>query len=265
MSYEAVQWALYEAPMLLLPSGKPDATARFVLVARAERADAKGRNTYAGPADLIRATGLDERTIERAERRLEQAGLLIRAGFSHLGTVLWHLNMSLKDAGENLALTEARIARRRQADALRQQRARDRRKAAAEAAREAPESASAIEGYVSTKIRVTDSASVSHGVEIRDVTDSASERHGFNAPQTTSRTTQINHPGTTPGGAPPPDPRRRPPPSASATDERKSLTDPLTPAQDQQGESLPHASARGRPPEPPQLATVTDFFTREAM
>jgi hypothetical protein len=67
------------------------------------------------------------------------------------------------------------------------------------------------------------------------------------------------------GGAPPPDPRRRPPPSASATSERKSPSDPLTPAQDQQRNSLPHATARGTP-DPPQLATVTpiDTFRRPA-
>jgi hypothetical protein len=64
------------------------------------------------------------------------------------------------------------------------------------------------------------------------------------------------------GGAPPPGPRRRPPPSASATDEQKSPSDSLTPAQDQQGDSLPHA--RGAPPSE-HLGTIVDFFTREAM
>ena len=59
------------------------------------------------------------------------------------------------------------------------------------------------------------------------------------------------------GGAPPPDPRRRPPPPASATYERESPNGPPTPAQDQQGESLPHASARG--PAPPRLADVIPF------
>ena len=63
------------------------------------------------------------------------------------------------------------------------------------------------------------------------------------------------------GGTLPPDPRRRPPPSASATGEQKSPYEPLTPAQDQQRKSLPHA--RARPPDPPQLANVVDFFTRE--
>jgi hypothetical protein len=64
------------------------------------------------------------------------------------------------------------------------------------------------------------------------------------------------------GGTLPPDPLRRPPPPASATDEQKSPSDPLTPAQDQQGDSLPHA--RGAPPGE-HLGTIVDFFTREAM
>jgi hypothetical protein len=253
MSYEAVCWALYDAPTLLLPSGKPDAIARFVLVARAERADAKGRDTYAGTADLIRATGLDERTIERAERRLEHAGLLIRAGISRLGTVLWHCDMSQKRADDNAAWAAAQIEKRRKADRERQQRSRERRKAGTE-------NAPGIEGDVSPKIAVTDSASVTSGFEIRDVTDSASGCHGFNAPQTTLRTTQLNRPGTTPGGAPPPDPRRRPPPPASATDERNSPNGPLTPAQDQQRKSLPRESARG--PDLPRLADVVDIESR---
>jgi hypothetical protein len=49
------------------------------------------------------------------------------------------------------------------------------------------------------------------------------------------------------GGAPPPGPRRRPPPSASATDERESPSDPLTPAQDQQRNSLPREAEHVAP------------------
>jgi len=71
----------------------------------------------------------------------------------------------------------------------------------------------------------------------------------------TNNTDQERAPTT--GDAPSPDPWRRPPPSASATDENKSPSDPLTPAQDQQRKSLPHA--RGAPPDPPALATVTDL------
>lgn len=61
-------------------------------------------------------------------------------------------------------------------------------------------------------------------------------------------------------GEPAPRTPGRPPTSSSATSERNSLTDPLTPAQDQQGESLPHASARG--PSAPRLADVIPIDSR---
>lgn len=65
------------------------------------------------------------------------------------------------------------------------------------------------------------------------------------------------------GGAPPPDPSRRPPPSASATDENKSPYEPLTPAQDQQRNSLPRTRAPSEPE--PVVGQLYDFLTREAM
>ncbi|SCL43327.1 hypothetical protein GA0074692_6823 [Micromonospora pallida] len=86
MSYQAVQWALDEAPMLRTKAGLPDTTARAVLVARAERADEFGRDTHASIADVIWRTGFDERTIQRAELRLEAAGLLVPDGTTRWGT-----------------------------------------------------------------------------------------------------------------------------------------------------------------------------------
>lgn len=67
------------------------------------------------------------------------------------------------------------------------------------------------------------------------------------------------------GGAPPPDPRRPEPPTASGSRlyVDRSISEPLTPAQDQQRNSLPHARA----PAPGEVGDglVFDFFTREAM
>jgi hypothetical protein len=127
MSYEAVQWAMYDAPMLRTSAGEPDVTARFVLVVRAERADKNGRDTYAGPDDVARATGYDERTVRRADRRLEKAGLLIRDGRSRHGTVRWHLDMKQKQSGSEPSPIEDRVERQRKTNAERQQRFRDRR------------------------------------------------------------------------------------------------------------------------------------------
>lgn len=255
MSYEAVQWALYQAPMLRTPSGEPDTTARFVLVARAERADKKGRDTYAGPADVAEATGYDERTVKRADRRLEKAGLMIRDGFSRHGTTRWHLDMTQTQSAADPSPVDERSERQRKANAERQRRFQEKRKAAAEAVQP-------IEVDVSTKIGITLSEAVSNGVEGRDITLLNAVTNGLRAPQTTHEPPRGTTTETTPGGAPPPDPRRPPPPSASWTGEQNSLTCPLTPAQDQQGESLPHASARA--PAPGQRGNVVDFFTREA-
>jgi hypothetical protein len=260
MSYEAVRWAMYDAPMLLTAAGKPDTAARAVLIARAERADKAGRSTYAGTADLSRVTGYDERTIERAERRLEGAGLLIRAGRSHLGTVMWHLDMSQKQAEGNQGLAEARVERRRKADAIRQQRARERRKALSSGSAEPVDNGPSIEPDVSTKICVTDAESVTSRTQNPDVTDLNGVTSRTQRPPNHPVKPPVEPPGlTTPGGAPPPGPRRRPPPPASANEPQQSLTDPLTPAQDQQGESLPHARD-GDPAGP--LAIVIPLNTR---
>jgi len=250
MSFKAVQWAMYDAPILRTPAGEPDIAARFVLIVRAERADDLGRDTYAGPDDVARATGYDERTVRRADRRLEKAGLLIRDGLSRYGTVRWHLDMKQRQSGEEPSPVDDRAERQRKANAARQQRFRDRQRAAAEAAQR-------IEPDVSNKIDVTPFKAVTNGIQERYVTAFKGVSNGLDAPQTTHEPPRGTTQGTTPGGAPPPDPRRRPPPPASATEQRKSPCDPLTPAQDHQGESLPHASAR--------LATVTPIdFRRPA-
>jgi DNA-binding transcriptional ArsR family regulator len=69
-----------EAPMLLTAAGKPDVTARFILVAVAERADKNGMNAHPSVADLRYRTGADRSTVQRALRRLESAKLLERDG-----------------------------------------------------------------------------------------------------------------------------------------------------------------------------------------
>ncbi|MDT5026633.1 MAG: hypothetical protein QOE61_3059 [Micromonosporaceae bacterium] len=94
--------------------------------------------------------------------------------------------------------------------------------------------------------------------DLRSFSDSSALTLGERPPS--NNTLQERAPST--GGAPPPDPRRRPPPSASANEAKPSLTGPLTPAQDQQGDPLPHANARG--PSPAEhVAPLIDFFTRE--
>ncbi|MEU2615963.1 hypothetical protein ABZ570_30990 [Micromonospora sp. NPDC007271] len=120
MSYQAVQWALDDAPMLRTKSGKPDTTARAVLVARAERADEYGRDSHAAIEDVIWRTGYDERTVQRAEDRLEAAGLLVRDGTTQFGTTRWNLDMSQKRDPAERAEIEAAIEKRKSDNAARE-------------------------------------------------------------------------------------------------------------------------------------------------
>src|SRR5258708_5384665 len=94
MSYQAMHWALYDAPMLTTTTGNPDSTARQVLGVLAEHADEYGTNAYPSPLRIRFATGLDERTIQRALIRLEQGELIVRDGVSQFGTTRWKLAMS---------------------------------------------------------------------------------------------------------------------------------------------------------------------------
>jgi hypothetical protein len=93
VSHEAVKWAMFDAPMLLTEKGKPDTTARAVLIVLAEAADPDGTNSYPGPTRISYATGYDDRTVTRALRRLTVGGLIARDGTSRLGTARWKLAM----------------------------------------------------------------------------------------------------------------------------------------------------------------------------
>lgn len=237
MSYEAVRWALYDAPMLVMTSGKPDIAARMVLIVRAERAGKDGRGTYAGHPDIVQATGYDVRTIQRAERRLEEAGLMVRRGMSHLGTPRWDLDLSIKADRESFAAE--RIDRRRKMTAERVRRHRAQQKSESEA----PESADSIETDVSIDEPVTTPTALRNAVQERYVTPFNDGCNGTHATQTTNEP-PVEPPVEPPLGARRPQTPGDPPPFGRGTEMNGSLAVALTPAQDQQGESLPHARAR---------------------
>ncbi len=228
---------MYDAPTLFTAAGKPDASAAAVLIARAERAGPDGRDTYAGHDEIARVTRLGVSAVKLAEGRLEEAGLLVRDGRSHLGTVRWHLDMTQRQADANQALIDEKKAKKREQDAARQQRARERRKAGNQPLE--------IEGDVATGVGVTHSECVSHAFSVRDVTQS----DAVTSRSQVATNHPVNHPAqpptTVPGGTLPPGPLRRPspPPSEKAPHEDdESITEPPSPAQDPVGESLPRAS-----------------------
>jgi DNA-binding Lrp family transcriptional regulator len=105
VSHEAVSWAMDDAPMLSTSAGKPDVTARWVLAVVAERADKHGHNAHPSIADIRYRTGLDRSTVQRALRRLEAAGLLLRDG-SVGGRTRWRLAMDLRRPESDWAAVE---------------------------------------------------------------------------------------------------------------------------------------------------------------
>lgn len=226
MSYEAVKWAMDDAPMLLTPAGRPDSTARYVLAARAERASADGTDTHAAITDVMWRTGYDERTVRRAERRLEAAGLMVPAGMTHWGTPRWNLDMSKVRTAEERVAFEAAFEAEKAAEAERQKAIRERRKAAAAATSDEPRTDS-------NSVR-TDSASVR--------TDAKCRTYGRSAPLTTLEPPG-NHPEPPSGGTLPPDPLR-----------------PGAPAE-HRNESEDIFYSRGQ--EPPRPSTATHDRARE--
>lgn len=211
MSHQAVTWAMDNAPMLRMPkTGLPDTTARAVLVARAERADEDGLDTHAGIEDVIWRTGFDGRTIQRAQERLERAGLLVQRGETHWGTTRWDLDMTLLRDPADLGEIQTTAAKKKAKHADRE-RARRADKAAAAKQRADAESARAD----------AESARA-------DLNDARADAVPPEPPK--------NHPvtvlGTTHGGTLPPDPLRTAPPTGSRTDEELTSADqdqPLEP------------------------------------
>lgn len=171
MSTEAVTWAMDDAPMLRTDKGRPDSTARHVLQVLAEHARPDGSNAHPSVLRIQYRTGYDERTVQRALRRLEAGGLIKQQG-SVQGRRKWRLQMQLRRPEFDWAELEAEAEEGRKQAAERQRRARQKRVTQSE------------------DVTVTHSESVSHALGMRDVTHSASERHALSAPLTV-----INHQG----------------------------------------------------------------------
>jgi hypothetical protein len=84
-----------QAPMLRTDKGKPDTTARHVLQVLAEHARPDGTNSHPSVLRVQYRTGYDRTTVQRAFRRLENGGLITRAG-SVDGRTKWTLSVSLR-------------------------------------------------------------------------------------------------------------------------------------------------------------------------
>ncbi|MFE0727903.1 hypothetical protein ACFW2X_06565 [Streptomyces antibioticus] len=192
MSTEAVTWAMDDAPMLKTGAGRPDSTARHVLQVLAEHARPDGSNAHPSILRIQYRTGYDERTVQRAERRLEAGGLIRRTG-TRQGRPVWKLQMHLRRPEFDWAELEAEAEEGRKQAAERQRRARQKRVTSSEAVTVTHgESVTVTHSGDVTEGGVTHSESVSHALPMRDVTHSASECHALSAPLTTNEPSE-NH------------------------------------------------------------------------
>jgi DNA-binding Lrp family transcriptional regulator len=188
VSTEAVTWAMDDAPMLRTDKGRPDSTARHVLQVLAEHARPDGSNSHPSILRIQYRTGYDERTVQRALRRLEAGGLIKQQG-SVQGRKKWRLQMHLCRPEFDWAELEAEAEEGKKQAAERQRRARQKRVTQSEAVTVThAESVTVTHSDDVTEGDVTHSESVSHALPVRDVTHSASERHALSAPLTV-----INH------------------------------------------------------------------------
>ena len=74
---------------------------KYVLIAYADHADHHGKNIWPSVPTISRKTGLDERSVQRLTRDLEEMGLLIEDGAGPRGTNKWKLPYN--EGGDNLS------------------------------------------------------------------------------------------------------------------------------------------------------------------
>jgi DNA-binding IclR family transcriptional regulator len=82
------------APMPRTEKGKPDTTARHVLQALAEHASPAGTDAHPSVLRIQYRTGYDRTTVQRALRRLEKTGLIVKDGTKE-GRTRYKLAMEL--------------------------------------------------------------------------------------------------------------------------------------------------------------------------
>lgn len=181
MSHEAVTWAMDDAPMLRTAKGKPDTTARTVLQVLAEHASKHGHNARPSVTKIRYRTGYERRTVQRALRRLEDAGL-IKATGTHGDVTVYSLALHVKRPASDWTELLAEEELDKEAAKERQRKARARRAAAVTDS----DTVTVTDSDDVTEGGVTDSDDESHASEVRDVTHSECGCHALSAAVTVS-------------------------------------------------------------------------------
>jgi hypothetical protein len=124
MSVEALRWALEQAPIPPLPSGKPNSAAAGVLTSLAWHADRHGANSYPSVERIQLESRYGTTAVRTALTALERAGLIARDGHGPSGTTKWRLDITTAREQPITAELELATAVRREADRQRQQKKR---------------------------------------------------------------------------------------------------------------------------------------------
>jgi hypothetical protein len=239
VSYQAVTWAMYDAPILLTDKKKPDTTARQVLAILAEHANATGGNSYPSVLRISYATGLDERTIDRVLKRLITGGLIRSTGRLPEGTRIWQLALDVvRDPAEwDWMVAQANATRELESARRRARRHR---------------SSCADEGSDGGDVRHGESRT--SGTQSTGVRDAECRMSGTERPPNHQEEPPMNRPGTSPGGSPAPRPPRPLSPSAPGT-ESENVTQHPSPPSPRPTAQLPTARETA-------LAAMRATFTR---
>ncbi|MEU8711669.1 helix-turn-helix domain-containing protein [Streptomyces sp. NPDC048663] len=222
--------------MLLTDKGKPDTTARYVLWALAEHAHADGSNSYPSLLTIEYRTGLNETTIRRALRRLEDGKLITADGVTERGCTRWRLSMGIvRPESDQQALAERERERREQtASRVRKHRA-----------RASGDSAVTDSKPVTEMDAVTGAESVRNGPEVRYVTGAESVRNGRSAPRTSSEPVPEPVGNSSSSAEPPNEPQQAEPETPEVLDgELVDETDAPVTAQTITGEWLERCNKR---------------------
>lgn len=153
------------APMPRTEKGKPDTTARHVLQVLAEHASPAGTDAHPSVLRIQYRTGFDRTTVQRALRRLEKSGLIVKDG-AREGRTRYKLAMELHRPATDWSDLE------REEDELRAAAAERKRRSRAKGVTHA-ESVTVTD---SEGVTVTDAESVTEGCHALKVRSSRTER-----------------------------------------------------------------------------------------
>jgi DNA-binding Lrp family transcriptional regulator len=167
------------APMLRTEKGKPDTTARHVLQALAEHASPTGTGAHPSVLRIQYRTGFDRATVQRALRRLEKGGLIVKDGMVESRT-RYKLAMELRRPATDWSDLEREEDEFRAAATERKRRSRSKGVTHAE----------------SVTVTHAEGVTVTHGESVTDdVTHAKSVRHAFKVrPSRTERSPNHQQP-----------------------------------------------------------------------